>query len=203
VLKIFHVPGTRSVRPIWLCYELGVPVEVEPIDFSAEFRSSDAWRRISPAGKVPAMIDGDLTLFESGAMVDYILERYGDGRLRPAPGTPASALDHQWCWFAEATLIRPLGLYRVLRAKESDSMADLIAETEGKFRDSLNVVENALLNRNYLLGDEFGAADIMMGYSVALIERLLDDRYPATRAYLARLKSRDAYQRVAALPGIS
>ena len=148
------------------------------------------------------MIDGDLRMFESGAMVDYILERYGEGRLRPVPGTPESALHHQWCWFAEATLIRPLGLYRVLRAKD-ENIADLIAEAEGKFRDSLRAVEGALVDRQYLVGDVFGAADIMMGYSMALIERLLDDRYPRSAEYLARLKLRDAYQKVLALPGSS
>ncbi len=199
LLKIFHVPGTRSVRPIWLCYELNVPVDVQPIDFSPKFRDTEEWRSISPAGKVPAMIDGDLRMFESGAMVDYILERYGEGRLRPVPGTPESALHHQWCWFAEATLIRPLGLYRVLRAKD-ENVADLIAEAEGKFRDSLRAVEGALVDRQYLVGDEFGAADIMMGYSVALVERLLDDRYPRSAEYLARLKLRDAYQKVLSLP---
>ena len=83
MLKIFHVPGTRSFRPIWLCYELDLSVDVEPIDFSSSFRDSNEWRAISPAGKVPAMIDGDLRMFESGAIVDYILERYGEGRLQP------------------------------------------------------------------------------------------------------------------------
>ena len=199
MLKIFHVPGTRSVRPIWLCHELGLPVKVEQIDFSTEFRDSRQWREISPAGKVPALIDGDLVMFESGAMVDFILERYGEGRLRPPPGTAESALHHQWCWFAEATLIRPLGLYRVLRAKNED-IKSLVAEAEEKFRTSLAVVEDALEDKEYLLGD-FGAADIMMGYSVAMIQRLLDQRYPRTTDYLARLKSRDAYQRVLAATG--
>src|SRR5215472_11044451 len=104
MLRIYHVPGTRSVRPIWLCYELDLPVEVERIDFSQAFRNSPKWRAISPAGKVPALTDDGVTMFESGAMVDFILERYGEGRLRPEPGTAASALYHQWCWFSEATL---------------------------------------------------------------------------------------------------
>jgi len=105
------------VRPIWLCYELDLAFEIEPIDFSPAFRNSPAWRAISPAGKVPAMTDGEMTMFESGAMVDYILERYGEDRLRPALGTVESAIHHQWCWFAEANLSRPLGLNRILKAK--------------------------------------------------------------------------------------
>lgn len=196
MLKIYHVPGTRSVRPIWLCYELDLPVEVEEIDFSPAFRDSDEWRAISAAGKVPAMIDGDLRMFESGAIIDYILERYGEGQLQPEPGTTESAIYRQWCWFAEATLIRPLGLYRVLRARE-EPINELVDEAERKFRDSLSSVESGLDGRQFLLGSDFSAADIMMGYSIALIERLLGERYPNLRAYLDRLQSRDAYQRVA------
>lgn len=200
MIKIFHVPGTRSVRPIWLCYELDLPIQVEQIDFSPEFRNSKAWRDISPARKVPALTDGDLTMFESGAMVDYILERYAKGRLHPKAGTTESALHHQWCWFAEATLVRPLGLHRILRAAKED-IAVLVAEGEEKARICLEVIESALVDRDYLLGEQFGAADIMMGYSIGLVEKLLEDKYPNTTAYLSRLKSRDAYQRVLNISG--
>lgn len=75
MLKFYHVPGTRSVRPVWLCHELDLAVEIEPVDFSPAFRNSPEWRAISPAGKVPDMTDGDMTMFKSGAMGDYILER--------------------------------------------------------------------------------------------------------------------------------
>lgn len=193
MLRIYHVRGTRSVRPIWLCHELALPCEIVTIDFSPDYRNSPEWRAISPAGKVPALTDGELTMFESGAMVDYLLERYGDGRLRPPPGTHESALHHQWCWFAEATLSRPLGLNRILRG---DTGSPLAAEGERKARDCLAVVDQAMSDRDFLLGDEFSAADIMMGYSLQLISSngLLDDNYPNAGNYLARLKQRDACQ---------
>ena len=197
MLKIFHVPGTRSERPLWLCHELGVPVEVERIDFSTEFRNSSSWRSISPAGKVPVLQDGNLSLFESGAMVDHIVDHYGKGRLKPEPGSPEEALYRQWCWFSEATLIRPLGLYRILRARK-DAIDVLIDEAELKFHDALMVVENALEGKTYLLGEDFYAADIMMGYSVAMTERLLDDRYSNLAGYLQRLRDRPAYQQMKA-----
>ena len=200
-MKIFHVPGTRSVRPIWLCYELGVEVEVVLIDFSPEYRNSQEWRAISPAGKVPALVDDDLKMFESGAMMDYILETYANGRLTPKPGTMDHAHYRQWCWFAEATLIRPLGLYRILRARK-EPVGELIDEALRKFHDSLAAVESQLNGRPYLLGQEFCAADVMMGYSVGLTEPLLDDRYPNLRLYLEQLKVRDAYVRVAKLQTI-
>lgn len=198
LMKIYHVPGTRSVRPIWLCNELDVPVEVEQIDFTPEFRRSESWRAISPAGKVPALVDGDLRMFESGAMVNYILERYGAGRLHPAPGTVESALYHQWCWFAEATLVRPLGFYRILRANDEPA-GTLVADAQQKFADGLGAVEQQLHGQAFLLGEEFSAADIMLGYSLAMVERLLNDSTPNALAYLKRLKARPAYQRVAQL----
>ena len=196
MLKIYHARGTRSVRPIWLCYELDLVFEIEPIDFSSAFRSSPAWRAISPAGKVPVMTDGDMTMFESGAMVDYILERYGEGRLRPAPGTAESAMHHQWCWFSEATLARPLGLNRLMKSK-SDRNDTLAAEGEQRARACLEVVDQAVAGRDFLLGAEFGAADIMMGHTLhmAAYLNLLDDRYPSAQGYLNRLKSRDACRR--------
>ncbi len=196
MLKIYHVRGTRSVRPIWLCYELDLPIKIEPIDFSPAFRNSPEWRAISPAGKVPAMTDGDMTMFESGAMVDYILERYGEGRLRPAPGTAESAIHHQWCWFSEATLARPLGLNRLLR-HEAERNETVAADGEQKARVCLEAVDQAVSDRDFLLGSEFGAADIMMGYSLQLVANLkvLDEQYPNAQAYLERLKSRDACTR--------
>lgn len=101
---IYHAPGTRSVRPIWAAEELGIPHAVVSVGGpgkagfadlgeSAEFRRSDEWRKLSPTGKVPVMTDGtDLTMFESVAMVQYLLDRYGGGRLQPQPGTPEHAL---------------------------------------------------------------------------------------------------------------
>jgi glutathione S-transferase len=197
VLTIYHSPGRRSVRPIWLCYELELPVAVQLIDYSATYRASAEWRAISPAGKVPAMRDGELVMFESGAMVDYLLERYGAGRLQPERGTAASALHHQWCWFAESTLLRPLGAMRVLRARRNPET--LVDDAEQKIAECLEVVESALQCGEYLLGDAFGAADIMLGYALGLLESLFDGRYPRCREYLGRLQARPAYQRVAAL----
>ena len=196
MLTIYHVQGTRSFRPIWLCYELGLPVEVVTIDFSPAYRNSAEWRAISPGGKVPALRDGELTMFESGAMVDYILERYGDGRLQPAPGTAESALHLQWCWFAEATLFCLLGSFWFVRSK-GETAEQLIGEAIEKTRTSIGVVEDALAGRDYLLGAAFDAADIMMGYSLELLASLkvLDERYLASMAYLDRLRTRDAFQR--------
>ncbi|MBS0408778.1 MAG: glutathione S-transferase [Proteobacteria bacterium] len=194
MLRIYHAPGTRSVRPIWAACELGLQFEIAPVDFSAAYRDTPEWRAISPAGKLPALTDGELTLFESGAMVDYILDRYGEGRLRPPAGTAARALCQQWCWFSEATLLRPLGLAALLR----DPPEAVVAAALAKAREAIGVVDSALAGRAYMLGDAFTAADIMMGYSLAFLDhlKLLDgDAHRNGVAYLARLKTREAFQR--------
>lgn len=196
MLKIYHVPGSRSVRPIWLCFELDIPAQIEWVD--ALYQRTPEWRAISPTGKVPAIEDGDITIYESGAILDYILARYGEGRLQPAIGSSQWAVYRQWFWFAEATLIRPVGLYRLLRARENN-IGDLVDEAESKFREGLNAVESALGDCHYLLGDRFSAADIMMGYSIAITEQLLGTGYPALMDYFGRLKEREAFKRVATL----
>lgn len=193
MVKIYHVPGTRSVRPIWLCHELNIDVEIETIDFSSKYRDSAAWRALSPAGKVPILTDGDLTMFESGAMVAYLLDRYGAGRLRPPSGTVERALYDQWCWFSEATLLRPLGLNRLLRQADDD----LTMTAKSKVLEALAAVEQVLDGRDYLLAEGFCAADVMMGYSLILLDRfgLLSAEYPNAQAYFARLSERPALQR--------
>jgi glutathione S-transferase len=142
------------------------------------------------------MTDGSLTMFESGAMVDYILDRYGEGRLRPPPGTAERAAHQQWCWFSEATLARPLGVVGLLRRPPEELPA---AAADGAC-ECIGVVDAALNGQDFLMGAEFTGADVMMGYSLALLDsvELLDEsRHPRAQAYLERLKSREAYRRTA------
>ncbi len=193
-MKIFHVPGTRSLRVLWVCEELKLLYEIETISFSAEYRESSEWRKINPVGKVPAMIDGDLTLFESGAMVQYLLDRYGEGKLQPKPGTNQHALYLQWSWFAEATFARPLGEIvnhnRVFG--ESGASVEAIEEMQFRSRLCLKAVDEAVSDKEYIAG-EFSAADIMLGYSLYLCENLApSDECPNAMAYWGRLQQRAA-----------
>jgi glutathione S-transferase len=191
------VPRTRSFRVIWLCEELALPYRVERIDFSPEYRASAEWRRLNPVGKVPAMEDDGLVMFESGAMVEYILERYGDGRLRPRPGTHESARYLQWSWFAEATFARPLGDIAQHRwvKPEGERLQAVIDDATKRALVCFEALDAALTGRRFLMGDDFTAADIMMGYSVMLAERVgvPDERFAEVRRYHAALKERPGY----------
>ena len=198
MLRIYHVKGTRGFRPIWFCEERGLPYEVESIDFSAEFRSTPEWRALSPTGKVPVMTDGILTMFESGAMVDYLVERYGGGGLVPNPGTADSALCRQWCWFGESTFARPLGElenhHRV--APEGKTVPFVIEDCLARTRLCLDVLEGVFAGADYLVANTFGIADIMTGYTLALASqrKVVTDDYPNCRAYVARLSERPGFQ---------
>ena len=201
MLTVYHVPVTRSLRVLWLCQELDLPHQVKTVDFAAAYRASPEWRALNPVGKVPAMTDGGFTMFESGAMVQYLLDRYGKGRLQPAPGTEAHGLYLQWSWFAEATYARPIGeIVNHRRAfGEAGEIPAVVAEMKGRARLCSEAVDCALRGRSYLMGDEFSAADIMMGYSVMLAQRLTStEGLDELNSYWARLSSRPAYQRAAA-----
>lgn len=195
MLTIYHVPMTRSVRVVWLCKELQLPHEVKTISFSAEYRNSAEWRKFNPVGKVPAMTDGDFTMFESGAMVQYLLDRYGEGRLEPKRATPAHALYQQWSWFAEATFARPIGeLVNHRRVfGEAGQIPAVVEEMKGRVQLCLQAVDEALQGQHYLVGDSFTAADIMMGYSVMLAHRFVPlDPYPNVSEYWRLLSAQPA-----------
>jgi glutathione S-transferase len=197
LLKIYHVPGSRSIRVVWLCEELELSDQRVPVDFSPEYRASAEWRRLNPVGKVPAMTDGDLILFESGAMVEYLLDRYGEDRLRPTRGSGAYARYLQWSWFAEATFARPLGeIVNHRRVFGADSSERMLDEMRDRARSCITAIDDALAGQDYLIDDEFTAADIMMGYSVFLAHRVkaMDEReFPNVTAYYARLRARPAF----------
>jgi glutathione S-transferase len=196
VIEIYHVPGTRGVRPIWTCEELGLEYRVTPVDFAAEYRASDEWRRMNPVGKVPVLTDGDLTIFESGAMVQYLLDRYGDGRLQPEPGSAQHALYLQWSWFAEATFARPLGeIVNHRRAfAEAEQSQAAIEEMQSRAWLCVAAVDQALDGQDFLVEGEFSAADIMMGYTLMLVGNLAPGDLPANiAAYWARLSARPGF----------
>jgi len=196
MINIYHVTGTRGVRAIWTCEELAIPYEVIKVDFSAEFRASPEWRSINPVGKVPAMTDGDLVMFESGAMVQYLLDRYGEGCLQPAAGTPEHAIYLQWSWFAEATFARPLGeVVNHGRAFPGEArQPEVVGEMQNRAKMCADAVAQSMQNRDHILGSDFSAADIMLGYTLMLAQNLLDSGIPdALQPYWQRLTNRPAF----------
>ncbi len=199
MIRIYHAPRTRSVRVIWLCEELNIPYEVVTIDFSREYRASDEWRAMHPQGKVPVMEDGDITIFESCAMIQYLLDRYGDGRLQPEAGTEAAAHYQQWCWFAESSFARPLGdmIHHSRLRPAHERIPGVVEDARLRAEPCLAATDQHLVDRDYLVGDTFSGADIIMAWTLFLAKMLeLFDEESAPNAwrYLANLEARPAYQ---------
>ena len=197
-MKIYHVKGTRSIRVIWLCHELNLPLDIETIPtFDAAFKASPEWRAKSPTGKVPVLEDGSITMYESGAMVEYILGRYGPGDLVPSNPNEL-ALYHQWCWFAEATFARPLGdiIHNTVIKPPEERIAAVVPDATQRARLCLDGIERCVENQPYLLGDLFSAADIMMGYSLMLAERtgVLTADHPSSQRYFGLLAEREGFK---------
>lgn len=201
MLKLYFAPRTRSVRIVWLLEELELPYELERVEFLPT--SSEFFVQKTPLGKLPTLVDGDVVMCESGAIVEYVLERYGAGRLAPPVGSPKRAAYLQWLHFAESTAFPPLGIVVWLTRYRDDagSHERLIADARARAAAGLEFLERQIGENTYLIGDEFTAADVMMGFTLTAARLLgvLDERFPHVDAYLNRLQARPAFQKAASL----
>jgi glutathione S-transferase len=189
MLKLYFAPRTRSVRIVWLLEELKLPYELERVEFLPT--SSEFFVQKTPLGKLPTLVDGDVVMCESGAIVEYILERYGDGRLAPPVGSPKRAAYLQWLHFAESTAFPPLGIVVWLTRYRDDAAGHerIIEDARSRAATGLEFLERQI-------GD-----NVMMGFTLTAARLLgvLDDRFPRVGAYLDRLQARPAFQKAASL----
>jgi glutathione S-transferase len=199
MITLFHVPFSRSLRVRWLLEELGLPYRLETRSFGDLRRPEHL--ALHPLGKVPVLADGNVVLFESGAIVQHLLERHGEGRLEPERGSPERALFLQWFHYAEASMTPPLGLIvrHTVLLPEAERIPAVAEQARAQAAQTFAPVERALAGRAWLL-PEFSAADVRMGYSAKLASllRLLGDAQPNLAAYLARCEERPAWRRAAA-----
>ena len=193
MIKLYHAPFSRSDRVHWLLEELEVPYELATVEF---VRPATAFLQPTPSGKLPVIEDGELVVSESGAIVEYLIERYGNGRLAPPVGSSLRPVYLQWIHFAEATLMALLGelIRHTLFYPEERRVPFVIEDMRTRAAAAVDVVERALDGKDYLIG-EFSAADIMMGYSLAWakhFEIFPDPTRPSVTAYYQRLRVRPA-----------
>jgi glutathione S-transferase len=196
MLKLWHAPRTRSVRIVWLLEELGLDYELERVEFAPT--SDRFFQQQTPLGKLPVLEDGQVLLCESGAIVEYVLERYGDGRLAPDVAAPERARYLQWLHFSEATAFPPIGnvVWLTRYRDDGDSFEELVAAARDRAASGLAFLEEHFGAGPFIVGKDFTAADVMLGFTLAaaLTVDLLDHRYPVLGAYLGRLMERPALQ---------
>tara|TARA_Y100001970_G_C14211885_1_gene847407 strand:+ start:505 stop:1128 length:624 start_codon:yes stop_codon:yes gene_type:complete len=196
MIKIYHAKGTRGLRVMWLCEELNIDYEIQNVDFSKEFRFSEQWLKINPLGKLPSLRDGDILLFESCAMIQYILDKYGGGKLQPSPSTTSYAYFLQWLWFSEATFARPIGEIVNHRREFPDEqeIPEVVQEMQSRIYKCLDALNEALEGKDFILGKDFTAADISLGYSLLIAQNRIDKEFPEkVDKYWGNISSRRAF----------
>jgi glutathione S-transferase len=211
-LVVHHLNNSRSQRVLWLLEELGIPYEVKRYERNPEtLLAPPELRSVHPLGKSPVVTDGELTLAESGAILEYLVQRHGGGKFIPREGTPDRIRYTYWLHYAEGSAMPPLLLKLVFDRIESAKMpffAKPIARTiAGKAKNSfilpqlathLSFMESELENSPWFAGQELTAADIQMSYPIEAARSragLTKATYPRLHAFLERIHARPAYQR--------
>ena len=196
MIKLYHAQLTRSIRAIWLLEELGVPYELATVAFKPPRHS---FEQDTPAGKFPTLDDDGMVMFESGAILEYLIEKYGKGRLAPPIGDAERGKYLQWVHFAEATAFPPIGdIARHTMFLPADQQIPAVA-ADGRVRakNALDVLERALQGKEYLVGGALSGADIMMGYFLMAARMLgcVGPEHANVAAYWDRLAARPGLQK--------
>lgn len=197
-MKVFHAPNTRSVRVVWLLEELGLSYDLEFHKLGDPAMRSPEYLKVHPLGRVPAIEDDGVTIFESGAIVQYVLAKYGEGRMAPGPNDPAFADYLQWLHYAEGMIMPPVNtivVETILLPAERRNQTNVDRATKLLSR-MLAAVDHALDDRDYVAGD-FSGADIMTGHASIVAARLgadVSDK-PNLAAYIERLQARPALKK--------
>jgi glutathione S-transferase len=193
-ISIYHAPFARSVRVRWQCLEQGLDHEIVPVKNNRAFLASDEYRAINPAGKIPAMKDGELILFESTAIQEYLLTKPGGDKLAPKPGDKLYGPFLQWLHFGEAGM----GMYVTLALGHNKLLPEehrIPAMAEYGRREAercFEVLEGPLTANDYLLPSGFSAADISVAYMLLLAKfaGVFGNAPEPVKAYFARCTER-------------
>jgi glutathione S-transferase len=200
MLKIYHSQGARSLRVLWLCEEMGVPYQTAEASF---FKPSDDFKAVNPLRTVPAMVDGDVRMIESVAMMIYIMAKHGPTNLEVKPHEPGYADYLQFLLFGEAGVAaygNPLVATRFL-APEDQKQNWTAGYLKNAIIKRLEFVGDKLGGKPYVAADRFTAADISVAYIVTGAKFAgIEEEIPASvKSYVANLHQRPAYQRAAAV----
>jgi glutathione S-transferase len=197
-MKIHHAPNSRSVRALWLFNELDLPYELEIYPLGDKSMRTPEYLKVHPLGRVPAVEDGDLTIFESGAIVQYVLNKYGDGAMVPTSSSPDYPTYLQWLHYAEGMIMPQINIIvveTIFLPEERRNQTNVDRATKLLTR-MLTAVDMHMQDRNFLAG-EFSGADIMTGHACIVSGRLgadISDK-PNVAAYIDRLEARPALQK--------
>jgi len=211
MITVHHLNNSRSQRVLWLLEELGLPYEIKKYQRNPEtMLAPPELLQVHPLGKSPVITDGENTVAESGAIIEYLLERYGNGRLAPAAGSPERLRYRYWLHFAEGSAMSPLLLkliFERIKVTKMPFFAKPVARgiankvlgamVDPNLKRQLDFMEAELGKSEWFAGAEFSAADIQMSFPVeASAQRAgLDASRPKLMAFLKRIHARPAYKK--------
>ena len=196
MLVVHHLNNSRSQRVLWLLEELGLEYEVERYQRDAETNlAPQALLDLHPLGKSPVLTDGERTVIESGAIIDYIVRVHGGGRLAPKPGSDDHEMYLQWLHYAEGSAMLPLML-KLYTSRLPDGGKALSDRITAELDNHLGYMNRALEGRDGFVGGRFSAADIQLSF-VPQVARMLYtlEPFPNLAAFLERIHARPAYQK--------
>ncbi len=198
MLTLHFAPNSRAGRILWLLEELQLPYKLNRMDFHPKDLKSDEHRSRHPLGRVPVLDDGDVSIYESGAIVEYVLERHKNAGMKPSTDAPEFPAYLQWLHYCEGMVMPPVNTIVVqtvlLPAARRDETA--LAQAQKLLNRSLVPVEEALEGKEYLIGD-FSAADIMLGHACFMANRLgcVTQEMANLKSYVARIAQRPAFDK--------
>ncbi|MEC8074959.1 MAG: glutathione S-transferase family protein [Pseudomonadota bacterium] len=197
MLTLHFAPNSRAGRIVWLLEELELPYEINKMAFHPKDLKSDAHRARHPLGRVPVLDDGDVRIFESGAIVEYVSARHKNGGLRPSDDAPEFPEFLQWFHYCEGMVMPPVNtivVQTVLLPKERQD-ATALGQAQRLLSKALVPVNEALEGRDYLIGD-FSAADIMLGHACFMSNRIgcVSEDMPHLKAYVERVSNRPHFK---------
>jgi glutathione S-transferase len=208
MITIHHLGVSQSDRVVWLMEELGLPYELKWYDRGADFLAPAELRALHPSGTAPVITDGNLVLAESTAIVEYISQVHGEGRLSVMPGDPDYPHYLYWMQFNN-NLQSVVFVKAAFRSSGVENVSDnAMAITTQRREDGLyRALEQRLGEAEYLGGSRFSCADIMSMFNLTSLGMLgareIDDSLPNTKAYVDRISARPAYQKAMAIAGPS
>lgn len=201
MLTVHHLEFSRSLRVLWLLEELGVDYELVSYARTAEFKAPPELAKIHPLGKAPVIVDGDLTLAESSAILRYIEQKYGTNTLMPVSGTNERAIAEAWLDYSESSAALPI-MITLLGKRTGGLNEQMQAFAEKQLATTLAYIAAKIGDGPFLMGEQLTLADIQISYLLVVADMagMLHDQ-PVIAAYLKRLQRRPGFIHSAARGG--
>ena len=198
MLKLHHAPNSRAGRILWLLEELELPYEINSMKFHPSDLKSDEHRSRHPLGRIPVLEDEEVIIYESGAIVEYILARHAPGKLKPDINSELFPSYLQWFHYCEGMVMPAMNtiVVQTIILPEERRNTNILGQAQRLLSKSLIPVNESLENKKYLIGD-FSAVDIMLGHSLYMSKKLkcVNEELSNILNYLSRIEARPCFQK--------